>query len=386
MPPALLPDGQGGSIREMNPRILAIDGRLANASQRAGVGNFCSEVLRALPEVCGEWRLRVYLDAAPRSDFPLPPTLADLVVLPNVRFWNHRALAGALRADPPSVYFSPVPQLPWGCPCPSLAMVMDLAYVTHPAYFTLRQRVQNRLQTRWVVWQATRLLALSECTRRDLAQIYDVNPDMVPVTLAGHSPRFGVHASDVARPDGLPDRYVLYVGRLQPRKNVARLIDAFAQVCATHPELPQDLVIAGDRGWLYDGIYAAAQVSPMRERIHFLDFVPEEQLPGLIAGADVLALVSLWEGFGLPVIEAMACGTAVLTSNNSALAEVAGDAAEQVDPLDTSAIAAGLARLLCDDARRTTLAARGPIHAARFTWKETARRIMAVVESVTGNG
>jgi len=369
------------TIAKMKPPTLAIDGRLANAPQRAGVGTFCTEVLRALPGVCGDWRLRAYLDAPPRADFPLDATQADIVVLPRVRLWTQRALARALVADPPTVYFSPVPQLPWRCPCPTLAMVMDLAYVTHPEHFTLRQRLQNRLQTRWVVWRATRLLALSECTRQDLARLYAVDPTKTMVTLAAPAPQFQPQVVANAALV-LPERYVLYVGRLQPRKNIARLIAAFAEVRARHPDLPQHLVIAGDTGWLYDGIYAAAQASPARDFIHFVGFVPEEALPGLIARADVLALVSLWEGFGLPVIEAMACGTAVLTSSTSALPEVAGDAAMLVDPHDTAAIADGLERLLCDDVLRADLAARGPAQAAHFTWAETARRIMQAVESL----
>lgn len=378
---ALHSAGGVDTIRGMKSPTLAIDGRLANAPQRAGVGTFCTELLRALPEECGEWRLRVYLDAPPRDGFPLDASQAELVVLPRVRLWTQRALASALEAEPPEAYLSPVPQLPWRCPCPSLAMIMDLAYVTHPEHFTLRQRLQNRLQTRWVVWRATRLLALSECTRRDLARLYAVDPAKTIVTLAGPAPLFQGAAARVIDPT-LPTRYVLYVGRLQPRKNIARLIEAFTLVRARNPLLPQHLVIAGDPGWLHDGIYAAGQASPARDFIHFLGFVPENGLPGLIAGADVLALVSLWEGFGLPVIEAMACGTAVLTSNTSALPEVAGDAALQVDPHNTEAIAAGLERLLVDDALRTEVAARGPAQAARFSWGATARRVMQAVESV----
>lgn len=364
---------------------LAIDARTANAEKRAGVGAFCTELLRALPAAAPGWRLLCYVDAPPRNDFPLAPPLAEVRVLPRVPGWTQRALPRALREDAPDVYFSPLTHLPFRCPCPAVAMVLDLAYVSFPGYFTLRQRWQARAQTAWVVRRADRLLALSEATRADLQRLYGVDPACVGVTLAGPAPQF--HPPDpaaiaAARAElQLPEHFVLYVGRLQPRKNIARLIEAFAEVRQRHPDLPHQLLIAGDRGWMYDTIFTAAQQSPARDHIRFLDFVPGAQLPALMAAADVVALVSLWEGFGLPVIEAMACGTAVLTSNTSSLPEVAGDAAALADPYSVGDIAIQLERLLTDPAHRAAFAARGPAQAARFTWADTARRVMQAVES-----
>lgn len=367
----------------MRPPVLAIDARLANEAEHAGVGTFCTELLRVLPQAASSWRLVLYLDRPPGRQFPLAASQADIRVLPKVPLWTQRALPSALLADRPDVYFSPVTQLPFNCPCKAIAMVMDLAYVSFPGHFTLRQRLQNQLQTAWAVRRAGRLLALSEATRNDLNRLYGVPRDAVGVTLAGPARRFApVHAPETLAELGLPPRYVLYVGRIQPRKNITRLIEAFAVVRARNPELPHRLVIAGGQGWLYDGIYAAAQDSPAREHIQFLGYVPDELLPALITGADVLALVSLWEGFGLPVIEAMACGTAVLTSNCSSLPEVAGDAACLADPNDTQDIAQKLEHLLLDDVYRGTLAARGPAQAARFTWEATAARVMEAVEFV----
>lgn len=371
----------------MQPPVLAIDARLANARQRAGVGTFCNELLRALPPVLGDWRLLLYLDESPRDGFPLSPQQAEIRVLPRRRGWTQRALPRALLEDRPAVFLSPVTQLPLHCPGKCIAAVMDLAYVSFAEHFTLRQRVLARVQTAWCVRRADLLLSLSEATQRDLQRLYCVPPERAPVVLAGPSPQFvapkdGGEAARVRAALKLPGRFVLYLGRLQPRKNIPHLVESFAQVVARHPELPHHLVIAGDRGWMYDGIYAAAQASPARERIHFTGFVEDADVPGLVAAADVLALVSLWEGFGLPVIEAMACGTAVLTSNTSSLPEVAGDAAALADPCDVNDIARQLERLLLDDAYRSTLAARGPAQAAKFTWGETAARVMRAVESV----
>lgn len=367
-------------------RTLAIDARLANEDEHAGVGTFCTELLRALPPALGDWRLVLYLDAPPKAHFPLGADTAVIRVLPRIRMWSQRALPAALAEDHADVFFSPVTNLPFRCPCRAVAMVMDLAYVSFPDHFTLRQRLQNRLQTWWTVRRADRLLALSEATRADLERMYGVPRANIGVTLAGPAPRFAARPAPEAiarirKELELPPRFVLYVGRLQPRKNIARLIEAFALVCARNPGLPHRLLISGGKGWMFDGIYAAAQASPARERIHFLGYVPDDSLPGVIAAADVLALVSLWEGFGLPVIEAMACGTAVLTSNCSSLPEVAGDAAMLADPNTVGDIAEKLERLLLDDAYRGALAARGPAQAAHFTWAATAARVMETVDS-----
>ena len=366
---------------------LAIDARLANEDEHAGVGTFCTELLRALPPVLGGWRLLLYLDAPPKPHFPLGPDDATIRVLPRAPLWTQRALPAALATDKPDVFFSPVTNLPFRCPCRAIVMIMDLAYVSFPAHFTLRQRFQNRLQTWWAVRRADRLLALSEATRADLERLYRVPPARVGVTLAGPAPRFAQRPA----PDAiaavraelkLPEHFVLYVGRLQPRKNIARLIEAFAQVCQRHPGLQHQLLITGGKGWLFEGIFQAAHVSPVVDRVRFLGYVPDEALPPLVAAADVLALVSLWEGFGLPVIEAMACGTAVLTSNCSSLPEVAGDAAALADPYSIDDIAAKLERLLLDDAYRADLAARGPAQAAKFTWADVATRVIEAVDSV----
>jgi glycosyltransferase involved in cell wall biosynthesis len=173
---------------------------------------------------------------------------------------------------------------------------------------------------------------------------------------------------------------VLYLGRIQPRKNLDRLIDAFSETAARHPELPHHLVLAGDRGWMDQPIREKARRSPAADRIHFTGFIDEEDLAALISAADALALVSLWEGFGLPIIEAMACGTAVITSDCSSLPEVAGDAALIVNPEDTGAISAALDRLLRDQSRRHELEEKGFERARAFTWEKTAQRVMDAVK------
>lgn len=365
--------------------MLGIDGRLANSAQRSGAGRYCWEVLKALGYlVASGVRLRVYLDRPPRPDFA--PPRATVITLPGGPFWTHRILARELRASPPDVFFSPVTQLPLGCPCPSLVSVLDLAVYSHPAYFTWRKRIAMRLQTMHAVRHASHFLAISTSTARDLEERCRVDRERITVAHLGCSEEF--FGAKPAPPqtgtllDTLPERYVLYLGQVQPRKNLERLIAAYERVCAAHPSLPHHLVLAGGMGWQQAGIHEAVLRSPVAARIHFLDFIPEALLPPLVAGADVLALVSLWEGFGLPVVEAMAAGTAVLASNVSSLPEVIGDAGVLVDPTDTESIAAGLARLLEDAALRTICEEQGRARAARFRWERTAETIVRVVKTL----
>lgn len=370
-------------------RVLGVDARLANAAEPAGVGNYCAELLRAMADRGGEFALRVYLDAPPGADFPVRASEAEVRVLPRGRFWTQRILGRELRREPPDVFFSPVMQLPWGAGCASVATVHDLAFLDYGEHFTRRARWTARLQARHAVGSARMLIADSGATRADLLRHYRVPAECVRVVYPGCARRFFARPS-AGRVQALRDRlglgnpFVLYVGRLQPRKNLARLIAAFELLCGEHPDLGHDLVIAGGKGWMYEGIFSAAARSRAAGRIRFVGFVPAEELPALYAAADALALVSLWEGFGLPVLEAMAAGTPVLTSDRSSLPEVAGDAAVLVDPEDTGAIASGLYRVLADGTLRESLVAKGRARAGTFTWERSAGQLLDAVATILG--
>ena len=189
---------------------------------------------------------------------------------------------------------------------------------------------------------------------------------------------------------GLPDRYLLFVGTIEPRKNLGRILTAFERLHATG--LTDALVIVGKRGWLYDDFFARLEGSPAKQAVIFPGFVPDADLPAVYAGAQALAFPSEFEGFGLPVLEAMACGTPVVCSNTSSLPEVAGDpsagsgqaAALLVDPLDVDALTDALRRVLSDPALATELRGRGLAQAARFSWARAAEETLAVYRRVMG--
>jgi len=364
-----------------------VDARAANDRVRAGVGNYCNELLRAMAPLAADDVLRLYLDAPPGGHFPGSGGTTEVAVLPKGRGWNQRILGRELRRNPPDVFFAPVLQVPLFIPCPVVGTVHDLAAFGFGGQFTWAMRHRSRLQTRYAVRRAQHLLAVSDATKADLIGRFHLSPDCITVTPHGVSEIFRPAGGreDAERLRGsydLPDRYILYVGRIQPRKNLHRLIDAFAKIRHEAPDLPHRLILAGDRGWMDAPILEHARTSPATDFIQFIGHVDQCDLAPLMAHADMLALVSLWEGFGMPVLEAMACGTAVVVSNCSSLPEVVGDAGLTVDPYDVDAIASAIRSILDNDDLRDRLERRGLERAPEFTWERSARLTLEALRSV----
>jgi glycosyltransferase involved in cell wall biosynthesis len=277
---------------------------------------------------------------------------------------------------------------------PSLLTVHDLSFLrypqgAHPALLAwLIQAVPRSLR------RARHVLADSESTRADLIQLMSIPADQITVIGAGVEEHFQpvTDAETLARVGArydLPGRFILGVSTLEPRKNFTGLIAAFNRLAGTAPRSPVadlHLVIAGGKGWLYEDIFAAAEASPIRERIHFTRFVDDEDLPALYSLASLFAFPSHYEGFGIPVLEAMACGTPVVCADNSSLPEVAGDAALLVEATDTDALVAAMQRLLIDTSLREELIKRGFEQTKQFTWEEAARRLLRVYEEVRAGG
>ena len=275
---------------------------------------------------------------------------------------------------------------------PSLLTVHDLSFLryphgAHPALLAwLTKAVPRSLR------RARHVLADSESTRTDLIELMQVPTDRITVIGAGVEERF----KPVTDPETLgqvraryklPDRFILSVSTLEPRKNFTGLIAAFNQM-VTSSRLSSmadlHLVIAGGKGWLYDDIFAAAETSPLRERIHFAGYVADEDLPALYSLATLFAFPSHYEGFGIPVLESMACGTPVVCANNSSLPEIAGDAALLIEATDTEALADAIHHLVIDTSLREKLIQRGYEQAGKFRWEKAARRLLDVYSTIAG--
>jgi len=222
---------------------------------------------------------------------------------------------------------------------------------------------------------ATRVIAISQATADDLQTVYGVNRrkiDVIYEATVPATPAASTSSPRFARP------YALYVGTIQPRKNLVRLAQAYAKLVKSR-DVAWDLVLAGGMGWLSDEVVREINAVGLPGRIHFLGYVVEDDLPALFHSARLFCFVSLYEGFGLPVLEAQAAGVPVMTANNSSLPEVAGDAAILVDPTDVDAIADAMLRLSSDEALRQRLIAAGHANVARFSWHKAARETLAVL-------
>jgi glycosyltransferase involved in cell wall biosynthesis len=277
---------------------------------------------------------------------------------------------------------------PLAAACPTVVTVHDLSFLRFPSAFRRFNRVYLSWMTRAATRRAARVIAVSESTRQDVIRLCGVPAERVIVIPNGVSPEFcPADAADVAvfrRQKGLPDRYILFLGTLEPRKNLVRLVDAYAQWRDAAPAGCRaiKLVVAGGKGWFYEQVFARVQALGLTDMVLFPGFVPAGELPWWYRGAALFVYPSLFEGFGLPVIEAMACGTPAITSTASSLPEVAGDAALLVDPDDTAGLAAAIGQVLEDPATAARLAAAGPVQAAQFSWPRTAQETVALYQSV----
>ncbi|HNR29544.1 MAG TPA: glycosyltransferase family 1 protein [Candidatus Hydrogenedentes bacterium] len=382
--------------KNTKPLLAGFDGRAANTSASLGVGVYCRNLLRELARLDSGLALRVYLDVEPRPDFPLRVDEADIRVLPAARFWTQRRLGPELRRDPPDVLLCPVSQAPLFSPCPTIVTNHGLVYyeengrrVMEPRdCLPLVTRAQRALLWRLQVRCASRILMVSEDSRRVFIEHTGIDPAKVFVTYLGHTPEFrpmtdNMQQQQVRNRYELPARFFLYTGRLGPRKNVVRIIQAFELLRDSNPDLPHELVLAGDKEWHAEPILHAARASRHADAIHMIGHVGHEDMPTLMTLADALILVSLCESFGIPVVEAMACGTPVLTSNTTCMPEIVGEAAMAVPPTDVPAIAAAMHRLASDQELRERLVKDGFARAARFTWRNTALQTYDAVRSVT---
>ncbi len=364
--------------------VIGIDGSRATVGRLTGTERYSVELLSSLANLDPPETIRVYLNApAPPPGLRFPGTA---VPIPGPRFWTLRNLFLEMRRDPPDVLFVPSYVIPPVHPT-SVVTIHDLGYLVEPDCHEPIHRRQLQLTTRWNVHASSGIIAVSESTKRDLIERLRVPAERIVVIPHGISTTLS-RASDQQIEDfrkrfGIGSRVVLAVGTIQPRKNLVRLIQAFEQLAARDREL--QLVFSGASGWQGESILRRARSSPFHERIAHLGYLPDAEMATLYSSATLLAFPSLYEGFGLPVLEAMACGTPVVSANRSALPEIAGDAAILVDPLDSESIGDGIQRLLHDDTLRAESIERGFERTRSFSWHDSAARTLAFLRAIGDN-
>ncbi len=315
-----------------------------------------------------------------------PPTTVNYTerVVPFPLAWMQTRFAWEMWRTLPEKLFLPIQAAPFILPASIdvTITIHDLAFKHFPETFPKKHLWKLNFMLDTAVRQANRLIAVSESTKRDLLEFFPtLDEKKIRVIHHGLDANFFAQElskselSETLRPWGLqPKSYVLYVGALQPRKNLARLMQAFEQVKATYPEMK--LVLAGEPAWLADSILTVREKSPYRTDIVLTGRVDSNRLRALYRGARVFAFPSLYEGFGLPLLEAFASGVPVLTTDNSSLREVAGEGALYAEATDSTDIAEKLGRLWSDDTLRKILQEKGNQELQRFSWDKTARETL----------
>jgi len=364
--------------------LIGIDASRAAYPQRTGTENYSLFLIRALLAQDTENHYRLYFSFPPKPGlFPAAPN-AEIRTIPFPRLWTHARLSWEMAKRPPDVLFVPAHVLPLVHPRHCVVSVHDLGYLHYPQAHTRWGRWYLHWSTGHNARTASHIIADSQATKRDLTRNAQVPPGRITVVYPGHDPSFApvrepARLNAVRERFGIPGRYALYVGTLQPRKNLGRLMGACAMLAREGDQV--HLVIAGKKGWLHRSLFEHTRLLGLEQRVHFTGYVPQQELPALISGAAVFVLPSLYEGFGLPVLEAMACGTPVVCSNVSSLPEVAGDAAVLVNPLDTAGLARAIHRVMTDKDLRRDLAQKGLERVKGFSWEKAARQVSTILLS-----
>jgi glycosyltransferase involved in cell wall biosynthesis len=371
---------------------IALDALQVRAA-KSGVGQYIHALTEALVHLapqddftiyCTRQNVANYSLAAPNLQaqvWGLPESARSLRLLYQLAF-----LPGELKAAGFQLFHGMSNFLPPRKVCPYIVTIHDLSYYVDPQRCPPVRRRYWYAMTARTIELADIIIADSENTRRDIAHYFPAAAQKVRVVyIAAHS-RY--RPLDVTRsnatishaPLSATSPYILYVGTLEPGKNVQRVIQAFDAIAKDFPN--HQLLLAGDRGWLYEGIFAAAEAANASNRIRFLGHLPDEQIVELYNFCDLFVYPSLYEGFGLPPLEAMACGAPVVTSNTSSIPEVVGDAAIQVNPLSTDEIADAMRTVLRNPQHAAELRERGFARAAHFSFDRTAREVLELYRTI----
>ena len=362
--------------------LIGIDASRLVVARRTGTERYALEIIRALIDLPSDDRFVLYFNQPPAPGLLPTSERVRWRVMPARRLWTVGRLSLEMAIRPPDVLFVPSHTVPPFSAHATVATIHDLGYLYFPDEHPPLTRWLRRLSNRWSARRATRVVAISNATRDDLIRHEGVDPGRISVVHHGSAPWFQpVHdqgrIETTRRRYGLDRPYFLFIGTLQPRKNLERLLAAVDPVAADRPDLL--LVLVGAAGWQPDRLERALGRLRARGRVRLTGYVEVADLPSLLSGSLGLAFPSLYEGFGLPALEAMACATPVLTSNRSSLPEVVGEAGLLVDPFDTDAIVAGLVALADDAELRAELGRRGVARAAGFTWQRAGAETSAVL-------
>jgi glycosyltransferase involved in cell wall biosynthesis len=348
--------------------------------RRAGIHQYIYQVVRHLAREEQRWRFLIYTRlaesllqqsgiAAVTTRWPTEKRIVRILWEQLVWPWQARQARVDLLHS--MAFVTPI----WA-PCPTVVTVYDLSFEHFPDRFPRAQQWYLRSQTRRSCRRARRIITISEASRQDVHRFYGIPLSQIDVILPGVDPIYKplpeTAVAQFRREKGL-GRFILHVGTLQPRKNLPTLLEAFAHWTANGGPPTVQLVLVGGKGWLFDEIFKQVQSLRLEKRVLFTGYVADEELPFWYNAAELLVFPSVYEGFGMPIVEAMACGTPVIAANCSSIPEAVGDAGLLFPPQEAAALAQQMARLISDSALQETLRAKGLARAKLFSWARAGR-------------
>ncbi|HET7292736.1 MAG TPA: glycosyltransferase family 1 protein [Vicinamibacteria bacterium] len=356
----------------------------------SGVGHYIARLIDSIANGAGEGAVDRLMVLSNRTLAIEPGGRVEAHDRPSIRarpFWMQFVLPRILqRARPDLVHFTNY-LAPIGLELPFVTSFHDMSLALLPQCHTLKKRLLTARLIPFAARNARLILTPSESTRRDVVRLLHVDPARVRVIPYAAARSFRPVAAGRERLEqayGIRSPYLLFVGTVEPRKNLARALRAFARIAGSHPGLR--FVMVGPLGWKFDEILREVERPALEGRVQRVGYVPEADLPALYSHALAFLYPSLYEGFGLPLVEAMACGAPVITSNGSSMAEIGDGAALLVDPQDEQAIADALDRLVTDAALRAELRERGLLRAAQYSWERTGRETVAAYQAACNGG
>lgn len=372
---------------------IGIDARSLLIKQKEGMHVYADNIIRQLIALYPNNYYILFLDK------PVPKNIVDQfsknVKFMSLRppfFWPQTRLTLHFlinRAKDVDVFFFPTQSMSLWCPKKTLAVIHDVAYLKFPEYFTTWNRfVLSKLTTNFTVCLANKLICISEQTKKDIIKLYSVPAEKITVIYHGYDPKIfyprnNREIENVRQKYQIKQKYLAFLGTLQKRKNIVRLIQAYDQLKKTR-NLTHQLVIMGKKGWLYEDIFKQVRQLGLQSNVIFTDYLPIDDAATLLSGADAYVIPSLYEGFGIPVIEAMACGAPVIISNVSALPEIAGRAAQLINnPYEIKDIAQSIWYVIENNEYRAKLRSAGLKRASDFSWKKCAEQTLSVIKSLS---
>jgi glycosyltransferase involved in cell wall biosynthesis len=360
--------------------IIGVDGNEANVEKKVGVSTYTLNLLRYFNKVADKnTSFKVFLKNNPNKELPKENQYFKYEVIPGKFLWSQIFLPIRLyQKRDIDIFFSPAHYLPRFCPVPSIVTIHDLSYLYYPEDFLKKDLFQLKHWSQYSLKQARKIIAVSKTTKKDIVKNYKIPEEKIEVIYNGYEKPVKYEISNI-KIEKINHPYILYVGTLQPRKNITTLIKAFEKFKNFYPEFK--LIIAGKKGWLYEKIFNLVTDLGLEADVYFTDYVTDNQLVFLYKNAFCFVLPSFYEGFGIPVLEAMSFDCPVISSFCSSLPEIGADACLYFDPNNVFDLVEKLKLLKEDKKLRKELIKKGQKRIKEFSWEKCGKQTLEIIKS-----